>query len=104
MPVRPPGKAWLAAVPVVDDRVMSPTQRRFIMEPRREEPKAPPPGAEPKPKRFRIVKLEERIAPSKGGNTVNAQTCACGTGSYTGAYPCCSFGCYSGNGTQCWCR
>ena len=38
------------------------------MEPRREEvPKAPPPGAEQKPKRFRIVKLEERIAPGKNG-------------------------------------
>ncbi len=35
------------------------------MEPHREEqPNAPPPGAEPKPKRFRVVKLEERIAPS----------------------------------------
>jgi hypothetical protein len=49
------------------------------MEPHREEPqRAPPPGAEPKPKRFRIVKLEERIAPSKGGNGTN-NTCACGT-------------------------
>ncbi len=33
------------------------------MEPRREEPKAPEPRTEQKPKRFRIVKLEERIAP-----------------------------------------
>jgi hypothetical protein len=40
------------------------------MEPHREEQKAPP-RAEPKPKRFRIVKLEERIAPSKGGNGTN---------------------------------
>ena len=39
------------------------------MEPRREEQqKAPAPGAGQKPKRFRIVKLEERVAPSKGGN------------------------------------
>lgn len=29
------------------------------------------PGAAQKPKRFRIVKLEERIAPSKGGNGTN---------------------------------
>jgi hypothetical protein len=44
------------------------------MEPHREEQnKAPPPGAERKPKRFRIVKLEERIAPSKGGNGTNNQ-------------------------------
>jgi hypothetical protein len=49
------------------------------MEPHREEPqKAPPPGAEPRPKRFRIVKLEERIAPRKGG-TINAHSCACRT-------------------------
>jgi hypothetical protein len=38
------------------------------MEPRREELKAPKPRTEEKPKRFRIVKLEERIAPAKGGN------------------------------------
>jgi hypothetical protein len=37
------------------------------MEPHREEQKAPEPSAEQKPKRFRIVKLEERIAPSRGG-------------------------------------
>ena len=42
------------------------------MEPHREEQnKAPEPGAEPKPKRFRIVKLEERIAPPKGGKGTN---------------------------------
>jgi hypothetical protein len=34
------------------------------MEPRREELKAPKPRTEEKPKRFRIVKLEERIAPN----------------------------------------
>jgi hypothetical protein len=59
------------------------------MEPHREEPqKAPPPGAEQKSKRFRIVKLEERIAPSKGGHgtnngcggTVNVLTCNTGAG------------------------
>jgi hypothetical protein len=42
------------------------------MEPHREEPqKALEPSAEQKPKRFRIVKLEDRIAPSSSG-TVNA--------------------------------
>jgi hypothetical protein len=46
------------------------------MEPHREEQsKALELGAEPKPKRFRIVKLEERIAPSRGGGT-HANTCA----------------------------
>jgi hypothetical protein len=33
------------------------------MEPRREQPKAPEPRPQEKPKRFRLVKLEERIAP-----------------------------------------
>jgi hypothetical protein len=55
------------------------------MEPRREEQqKLPPPGAERKRRHFRIVKLEERIAPTKGGNTKNCYhsftcggTCAC---------------------------
>ena len=46
------------------------------MQPRREEPKAPPPSAEQKRKRFRIVKLEERIAPGSGGKGSN-HTCAC---------------------------
>jgi hypothetical protein len=41
------------------------------MEPHREEQKAPGHGAEQKPKRFRIVKLEERIAPKKGGKGTN---------------------------------
>ncbi len=45
------------------------------MEPRREEqPQAPPPSAEPKPKRFRVVKLEERIAPSKYGTNKQCPT------------------------------
>jgi hypothetical protein len=63
------------------------------MELHREEPqKASPPGSEQKPKRFRIVKLEERIAPSKGGKGTN-NTCACGTGACTGAYPCATITC-----------
>jgi hypothetical protein len=42
------------------------------MEPRRdqlhrEEPKAPKPRPEEKPKRFRLLKLEARLAPKKGG-------------------------------------
>jgi hypothetical protein len=37
------------------------------MEPRREEPTAPTPQPQEKPRRFRIVKLEERIAPLTGG-------------------------------------
>jgi hypothetical protein len=36
------------------------------MEPRREEPKAPKSRPAEKRKRFRIVKLEERIAPTQG--------------------------------------
>jgi hypothetical protein len=79
------------------------------MEPHREESqKALEPGATPKPKRFRIVKLEERIAPSKGGNgthnscacpvpTLNqytcptyGDTCYCNyTGGISGCYPIC---------------
>jgi hypothetical protein len=60
------------------------------VEPRREEPKAPTPRPEEKPKRFRLIKLEERIAPSKGGNGTNncpsvalthcPSFCTCGTG------------------------
>ena len=39
------------------------------MESGRDKPqKALEPSAEQKPKRYRIVKLEERVAPSKGGN------------------------------------
>jgi hypothetical protein len=37
-------------------------------EPRREEVKALKPRPEEKQKRFRLVKLEERIAPRKGTN------------------------------------
>ena len=36
------------------------------MEPHREEPKAPKPRPEEKQKRFRLIKLEERIAPRRG--------------------------------------
>jgi hypothetical protein len=38
------------------------------MEPRREPPKALKPRPEEKQKRFRLIKLEERIAPRKGTN------------------------------------
>jgi hypothetical protein len=56
------------------------------MDPHREEqPKAPPPSAEQKPKRFRIVKLEERIAPSKGGSN--------GRGCYTNDHTHCALTC-----------
>jgi hypothetical protein len=49
------------------------------MEPQREEPKkAPEPGTEPRPKRYRIVKLEERIAPWKGGHGTHNGTCYSG--------------------------
>ncbi len=42
------------------------------MEPRREEQsKAPAPGTARKAKNFRIIKLEERIAPIKGGSGSN---------------------------------
>jgi hypothetical protein len=45
------------------------------MEPRRErQHEALNVSAEPKPKRFRIVKLEERIAPRKAGNTRQCPT------------------------------
>jgi hypothetical protein len=45
------------------------------MEPRREEQnKAPPPSAEQKRKRFKIVKLEDRIAPSSRGEVKTAMT------------------------------
>jgi hypothetical protein len=33
------------------------------MEPRREKPKAPKPRTEEKPKRFHLIKLEQRLAP-----------------------------------------
>jgi hypothetical protein len=48
------------------------------MEPRQEEQKDKVPQKEEKeakPRRFRILKLEERIAPSKGGQGTHNQTC-----------------------------
>jgi hypothetical protein len=49
------------------------------MGPRRQQPKAPEPRPEEKRKRFRIVKLEERIAPhhtkpTKGGFSQNCSS------------------------------
>jgi hypothetical protein len=38
------------------------------MGPRREEQVKPEPRGEPKPKRFRLIRLEERIAPAAGAN------------------------------------
>ncbi len=46
------------------------------MEPdRQDRQKALEPSAAQKPRRFRIVKLEDRIAPGKGGATGNQVTC-----------------------------
>jgi hypothetical protein len=60
------------------------------MEPRREENQtAPQPGAEPKLRRFRIVKLEDRIAPSQGGHGTHN---SCGA-SYCHTFNCPSQGC-----------
>jgi hypothetical protein len=57
------------------------------MEPHREEPqKAPEPSAEQRPKRFRLVKLEERVAPSTGGRlflTREVTGCGCNASNYT---------------------
>ncbi len=71
------------------------------MGPHREESqRAPPPGAEPKPKRFRIVKLEERIAPGAHGNGSNGPHCVTragpgcpGSNGCTFEYPPCGY-CY----------
>jgi hypothetical protein len=41
------------------------------VEPRREKPQAPRPGTEDMPKRFRIIKLEERIAPKNNGKVAS---------------------------------
>jgi hypothetical protein len=43
------------------------------MEPRREEPKAAKPHLEQKPKRFRILRLEERLAPKHGTGGIENQ-------------------------------
>ncbi len=45
------------------------------MEPRREEEQ--PSNAQQKPKRFRVVKLEERLAPKQGGKTNNCSKFNC---------------------------
>jgi hypothetical protein len=47
------------------------------MEPSREQPKAPKPPTEDKPKRFRIVKLEERIAPGWVGTKNHSRCVTC---------------------------
>jgi hypothetical protein len=94
MTVRPLGRALLAAPPVFDERLLSLSQRRFIMAPHREEQnKAPPPGAEQKSRRFRIVKLEDRIAPAKGGNTNNCSKLHTCFNTYCGCYTP-GIGCY----------
>ena len=65
------------------------------MEPHREESqKVSPPGAEQRPKRFRIVKLEDRIAPTKGGNVSHGHATACGLGCPT--YVNCTICCFGG--------
>ncbi len=72
------------------------------MEPHREEQnKAPPAGAERKPKRFRIVKLEDRIAPSNGGTNGNKYTCAACSGGCIGTVGCTVAGC--GNKSLAYC-
>jgi hypothetical protein len=62
------------------------------MEPRQEGQQKHEVRSEPKPKRFRIVKLEERIAPGKatgggasGGKGGGQTQCHCGGGD-TGGY------------------
>ncbi len=47
------------------------------MEPRREEPKTTTTQPKEKARRFRIVKLEERIAPSCGGGKYTHKCTAC---------------------------
>jgi hypothetical protein len=61
------------------------------MEPRREEEqKTPDPGAEPKRRRFRIVKLEERIAPTSpsGSRSCQRHTFQCGGSNWCTGGPC----------------
>ena len=36
-----------------------------------------PDGQPPPPRRFRIIKLEDRIAPKKGGKLTKHKTCDC---------------------------
>ena len=60
------------------------------MEPHREEQKPLERPSSEKQKRFRIVKLEERIAPSKGGNGGNSHGNGCNKTLW------CTFGCTGG--------
>lgn len=62
------------------------------MEPRRDTPpKALEPSAQSQPRRFHIVRLEERIAPRKGGakthKCATAITCALPECGWTATYP-----------------
>jgi hypothetical protein len=62
------------------------------MEPRREEQQeVMTVSAGPKPKRFRIVRLEERIAPNKGGHAT--KNCPTGDFSCFGCWPSYGYGC-----------
>lgn len=57
------------------------------MEPHREDQKKPEARGEPKVKRFRLIKLEERIAPTKGANFSIKKVCGCGTaGGFSDGY------------------
>ena len=69
------------------------------MEPRKEEQQREEkePELPEKKRRFRIVKLEERIAPAPHGGHTNANTCAsCGGGSSTSGGSLYSCNCVSG--------
>jgi hypothetical protein len=55
------------------------TERRSAMEQHREKPKTPKPRTEEKPKRFRFIKLEERISPSFARSASGCTTSNCGT-------------------------
>jgi hypothetical protein len=73
------------------------------MEPRREERKTPAPRLGERARRFRIVKLEERIAPSQGGNGSNncpsANTCNTCTCYLCVSGGCCTVGCHHNQGS-----
>lgn len=57
------------------------------MEPdRKQQQQSLAPSAAQKPKRFRIIKLEDRIAPAKGGNGTN--NCPASQGKYSACYTC----------------
>jgi hypothetical protein len=60
------------------------SRRRFPMEPRddkRDQQQAPEQPEQPKKKRFRLVRLEERIAPSTSGGYAGATRTCQGGGS-----------------------